>query len=161
MKIVFLICLMLFAGNILGQNFITPKGEYMDTTRTVSSNCAPPYVIFYYNLKGKYPVSSSAILRESREYLKQKGHTYSGDGYITFRFFIDCEGIMSRIQVLQTDDNYKSTHFQKEFADDLYSYLKTMKEWKKNLEIQTLKNANYIAFISFKIKNGEVVNIIP
>lgn len=29
------------------------------------------------------------------------------------------------------------------------------------LQIQNIKNINYIAFISFKIKNGQVDNIIP
>lgn len=132
----------------------------MDTTRVFSAECAPPYQIFYYQVKAKYPVSSALLLNQSREFMKSKP-MYSGSGYVTFRFYIDCQGIMSHVLVQQTDENYKSFHFEKEFVNDLYNYLKTMHDWKKNLEVQNLKNINYIAFISFKIKNGEIVNIIP
>lgn len=133
----------------------------MDTTRVFSPECAPPYQIFYYSADAKYPVSSTILLSESRAFLKQKKQIHSGNGYVTFRFIIDCQGTMSRVLVQQTDDNYKAIHFQKEFVNDLYSYLKTMDQWKKNLKLRNLENINYIAFISFKIKNGEVVNIIP
>lgn len=161
MKAFFTFYLLLSSISLFGQNYITPKGEFMDTTRVFSPDCAPPYAIFYYQVKAKYPVSSAILLTESKEFMRQRKQIYSGSGYVTFRFYIDCQGIMSRVLVQQTDENYKSFHFQKEFVNDLYSYLQTMHEWKKNLEVQNLKNINYIAFISFKIKNGEVINIIP
>ncbi len=145
----------------MGRIILLQKGEFMDTTRIFSPDCAPPYAIFYYQIKAKYPVSSTILLADSRAFVKQRNQLYSGSGYVTFHFYIDCKGTMSRVLVQQTDENYKSFHFQKEFVNDLYSYLKTMHEWKKKLEIQNPKNINYIAFISFKIKNGEIVNIIP
>jgi hypothetical protein len=161
MKTVFILYLILLSTNLFGQNYITLKGEYMDTTRVLSPDCAPPYQIFYYQVKAKYPVSSAILLNESREFMRQRKQVYSGNGYITFRFLINCKGVMSRVLVQQTDENYKSFRFQKEFVNDPYSYLATMRQWKTNLGIQNLNNINYIAFISFKIKNGEIVNIIP
>jgi hypothetical protein len=161
MKTACTLCLILASTSLFAQNYITPKGEFMDTTRVFSPACAPPYQIFYYSVNAKYPVSSTVLLSESRAFLKQKQQIYTGSGYVTFRFIIDCEGIMSRVLVQQTDDQYKTVHFQKEFVNDLYAYLKTMDQWKKNLKIKDIENINYIAFISFKIKNGEVVNIIP
>lgn len=161
MKALCILLLLLLTASLHAQNFVTAQGEYMDTTKSISANCAPPYKLFYYQLKAKYPVSSAILLRESNAFLKQKGGEYTGSGYVTFRFFIDCEGTMSRVLVMQTDENYKTIHFDKAFVNDLYQYLKTMDQWKKNIDIQDIKNANYIAYISFKIKNGEVVNIIP
>ena len=133
----------------------------MDTTLVTSSSCSPPYVIYYYDLKAKYPATSLSILREAKAFMKNTRETYTGTGYITFRFFINCEGIVSRTKVMQTDENYKVTHFEKKFVNDLYNFLLTMDKWKKNLEIQNIKNANYLSFISFKIKNGEVIAVIP
>jgi len=133
----------------------------MDTTRIFHSDCAPPYAIYYYQVKAKYPASSSTLLREAREFLKHKHSSIEGSGYITFRFFVDCKGTMSRVQVLQTDENYNTTHFSKDYVNDLYLYVKTLDQWLVNTEIQNLKNINYIAFISFKIKHGQIVNIIP
>jgi len=161
MKIGFIFCFLFISESLYGQNYITSKGEYMDTTLNVSSKCSPPYNIFYYQLKAKYPVASATLLNESKAFMKQKMRIYSGTGYVTFKFFIDCEGTMSRIKVMQTDDNYKAIHFEKSFVNDLYGYLQTMDKWKRNLDVENLKNVNYIAFISFKIKNGEVINIIP
>ena len=161
MKALSILLFTLLSASLFGQNIITTQGEYMDTTLSISAHCAPPYNIFYYQIQGKYPVSSAILLADSKAFLKQKGGKYAGTGYVTFRFFIDCEGIMSRIRVMQTDENYKTIHFEKTFVNDLYQYLKTMDQWKKNIDIQDIKNANYMAYISFKIKNGEVVNIIP
>lgn len=161
MKVAFALSFFLSSISLFGQNYITSKGEFMDTTRVFSPGCAPPYQIFYYQVKAKYPVSSSLILTESRAFMKSKERIHSGSGYVTFRFIIDCEGIMSRVLVQQTDENYKPFHFQKEFVNDLYSFLKTMRLWKTNIQVENLKNINYVSFISFKIKNGEIVNIIP
>lgn len=111
----------------------------MDTIRVFSSDCAPPYAIFYYQVKAKYPVSSAILLAESRGFMKQRNQVYSGTGYVTFRFYIDCQGIMSRVLVQQTDENYKTFRFQKEFVNDLYSYLQTMHAWKKTLKYRILK----------------------
>ncbi|MCF2444257.1 hypothetical protein L0657_09840 [Dyadobacter sp. CY345] len=161
MKVVFRLYLLLSSISLFGQNYITPKGEFMDTTRVYSPGCAPPYQIFYYQVKAKYPVSSALLLAESRNFIKSKERINSGSGYVTFRFIIDCEGIMSRVLVQQTDENYKPFHFEKEFVNDLYSYLKTMRLWKTHLRVENLNNINYVAFVSFKIKNGEIINIIP
>lgn len=161
MRIVFILLLILSSISLFGQNYITPKGEFMDTTRVLGPDCAPPFQIFYYQVKAKYPVSSTQLLRQSQEFISEKKRIYSGNGYVTFRFFVNCEGIMSRVQVQQTNENYKAFHFQKEFVEDLYSYLQTMHKWKQNLQVQNLKNLNYTAFISFKITNGQIVNIIP
>ena len=161
MRMVFILYIVLSSANLFGQNYITLKGEYMDTTVVTNSNCSPPYNINYYDLKAKYPAASLSILTEAKEFMKNTRSKYSGTGYITFRFFINCEGVVSRTKIMQTDENYKAVHFEKKFVNDLYSFLLTMDKWKKNIEIQDIKNVNYLSFISFKIKNGEVISIIP
>ncbi|MCF0058525.1 hypothetical protein [Dyadobacter sp. CY356] len=161
MRIVFIFFLILSSISLFGQNYIIPKGEYMDTTLITSPNCSPPYTLYYYDVKAKYPDGSLSILNDTKQYLKKTNNTYVGTGYITFRFFINCEGVISRTKVMQTDENYKVTHFEKKFINDLYGFLLTMDKWKKNPTIYDIKNANYLSFVSFKIKNGEVIAIIP
>jgi hypothetical protein len=161
MKAIFMIFFCFVSTILLGQNYILSQGEYMDTTLVISPKCSPPYRIFYYQVKAKYPVSSETLLREAKDFMKEKGHTYAGSGYVTFRFYVDCEGTMSRIKVMQTDEDYKPARFQKGFVEELYQFAKKMNKWPTGIEIQDIKNINYIAFISFKIKNGEITNIIP
>jgi hypothetical protein len=161
MKVIFTIVFCLTSAVLSAQSFVLSQGEYMDTTRVFHSECAPPYAIYYYQVKAKYPVSSSTLLTEARSFMAKKGSSVEGSGYVTFRFFINCKGTMSRVQVLQTDENYNTTHFPKEYVNGLYSYLQTLDKWPNQFEVQQLKNITYIAFISFKLKNGQIDNIIP
>ena len=67
---------------------------------------------------------------------------------------------MKRTQVLQTDKNYKTYHFDKAFVDELYFFLNTLDDW-KIVKDNKGNPLSYIAFITFKIENGKVINIIP
>ena len=79
----------------------------MDTTFYVNPLCKN-YNVYYYNLRCKYPKSSSSILKDAQSFLLNKNEIYSGDGYITFRFRVSCDGFVEKkTQVMQTDKNYK------------------------------------------------------
>ena len=142
------------------QKYILPDGEYMDTTYSTDINCKD-YNAYYYQVKGKYPKNSATILKEVLLFLEDEKRIYSGSGYITFRFVIDCQGnLMPKVQVLQTDEKYKDFHFDKNLVTELYNYLVTLKKW----TIAKLPNGEpflYRAFLTFKIQNGKVINIIP
>lgn len=131
----FTILFCLVSNILFAQNFVLPQGEYMDTTSVFHSDCAPPYAIYYYQVQAKYPVSSPALLTEARAFLKQNSNSIESSGYITFRFFIDCKGSMSRVQVLQTDENYKTTHFPKEYVNSLYLFVKTLDKWPMDIPL--------------------------
>lgn len=151
---------MFFTSAVFSQNYILPQGEYMDTTSVRDTICKD-YNIFYYSVGGKYLKNSYTVLNEVQLFLQLQHKDYNGSGYITFRFKIDCAGNkMKKTQVLQTDEKYAAYHFDKEFVNELYLFLNTLDKWKiaKNKEGKTFP---YNAFISFKIKNGKVVNIIP
>jgi hypothetical protein len=132
----------------------------MDTTSAPQENCKN-YNTFYYQVGGKYPKSSSTLLNEAKIFLQKKNDRYSGSGYITFRFTIDCDGkIMKQVQVLQTDESYQTYHFNKSLVNELYSYLKTLDKW-KIAKTAKGESVSYFAFLTFKIQNGKIINIIP
>jgi len=133
----------------------------MDTTRIIHPDCAPPYGIFYYQAKVKYPVGSTELLAAARDFMRSKNHPPQASGYVTFRFFVDCKGTMSRIKVMQTDEEYKPTHFPRDYINDLHSYIRTLDRWPQNIDIEDIKNVNYIAFITLRIRHGEILNILP
>ncbi len=143
-----------------GQNFTLPDGEYMDTTGNLKSNC-PNYAIYYYSLGCKYPKNSSSLLKDLQDFLKNKNNIYPGSGYITFRFKIDCEGRPNqKVKVSQTDTKYKICHFDKKLVNELYLFIKTLNEWKTGIT-RDGKVYSYLAFITFKMENGKIINIIP
>jgi hypothetical protein len=142
------------------QNIILPDGEFMDTTFVNGAGCEAAIFHYYYSVDGKYPKSSQTLVKEAKAYLSDKPTYATVNGYITFRFSVNCEGKTSRFRVLQTDADYKETHFDKALVNDLYQFTRSLGQWKvgKNRE---QKLVNYIAFLSFKFKNGAIVAIIP
>jgi hypothetical protein len=142
------------------QNIVLPYGEYMDTTVTNNPKCNDKYLIYYYHVNARYPAGTESLLLESKEFLSKIGQKYSGSGYITFRFMINCEGQMQRVRVMQVDDDYKSTRFDKRLVNTLNDYIHTLDRWEKGLSAFKMDHVNYLAYLSFRIKNGEVINVI-
>ena len=170
MKCILLLIAVFYLTPSRGQNFITKEGEYMDTSAVINSPCRvniARYVfgdagpVYYYSAGCKYPKSSTSLLKEAQAFMAKKNNSYSGSGYISFRFTIDCEGHMQKqVRVFQTGESYTSTHFDKVLVNELFAYVKTLDKWKKAVG-KTGSAFNYMAFITFKIRNGKVINIIP
>lgn len=151
---------LLLTNQSFAQNFVLPDGEYMDTVSTQNEKC-PKIYGYFYSVGGKYPENSASLLKKVQTFLQEKNENYLNSGYITFRFMIDCEGKpLPKTQILQTDEKYTNYHFNKNLVNELFTFLKTLDKWKiaKSKEGVTY---SYKAFLTFKIKNGKVINIIP
>jgi len=160
MKYSFIILSIFIYNAASAQNYTLPDGEYMDTLSNINYTCKD-YNEYYYQVGGKYPKSSFTLLKEVKLFCQTDNAVYTGSGYITFRFKIDWEGkLMEGIQVLQTDEQYKSWHFDKKLVNELFAFLKTLDKWRiaKTTGGETFL---YRAFITFRIKDGKVINIIP
>ncbi len=151
---------LLLTSQTFAQNFVLPDGEYMDTISTQNEKC-PKIYGYFYSVGGKYPENSASLLKKVQIFLQEKNENYLNSGYITFRFMVDCEGkLLPKTQVLQTDGKYSASHFNKNLVNELFAFLKILNKWKiaKSKEGDTY---SYKAFVTFKIKNGKVINIIP
>jgi hypothetical protein len=157
-----LICLFILLFHCLlsmAQHFVTKEGAFMDTTGSASPQANT--LLYYYSVGGKYPKSSATLLQEVTAFTKKQTVHYRHSGYITFRFVIDTTGHMfQKVQVLQTDQHYNSFQFEKELVNDLYMYVKTLNKWKIARQVAG-KAYPYNAFITFKMKDGKVINVIP
>ena len=143
-----------------GQRITLPSGEYMDTASVRNPACPATGSARYYSVQGKYPRSSYTLANEAQAFLQQQKQAYVGSGYVTFRFVIDCAGHRQpRVQVLQTTAQYQPTHFSPALVEALYAYLQTLTEWR----IGQVKNVplNYIAYLTFKLKDGKIVAVVP
>jgi hypothetical protein len=141
------------------QRITLPSGEYMDTTAVRQPPC-PTTGARYYSVQGKYPRSSYTLAQEAQAFLQQQKQAYVGSGYVTFRFVVDCAGHRQpRVQVLQTDSQYQPTHFDKALVEALYAYFQTLAEWRVGLANNLA--VNYIAYLTFKLKDGKVVAVVP
>ncbi len=132
------------------------------TDTTWSSSIQPDSVfVYYYSVRSKYPESSETLREESSEYLLKARQHFTGSGYITFRFFIDSTGkMLRRIEVLQTDEFYKEYSFDEELVWILFDFVNTLHAWKP-AKIPKGYPPFYINLLTFKIHEGNIVNIIP
>jgi len=153
------ICFLFAFVSVSAQRIILPKGEYMDTTNVQNSSCPEGYP-YYYSVRGKYLKSSFTLLKDVNTFLLIKHAAYTGNGYITFRFVVDCQGkMLPKVRVMQTDEKYRLFHFDKSLVEELYSYLLTLKDWK--IAKHDSSSVSYMSYLSFKINNGKIINIIP
>ncbi|MDO7846034.1 hypothetical protein Q5H92_06685 [Hymenobacter sp. M29] len=135
-------------------------GEYLDTTTTRNPACAKVPTAPYFAVDGKYPLSSATLVREATAFLAHDSRKFGGSGYVTFRFVIDCAGFRQPMtQVLQTDANYMPTHFRPELVNELYAFLKTLKDWRA--ATHSGYAVSYFTYLTFKITDGKVVAVIP
>lgn len=155
----FSLLLLLACGSASAQRIVLPGGEYMDTTSVRNPACAT-YGVRYYSVQGKYPRSSYTLAQEAQAFLDHQKQPYAGNGYVTFRFVVDCAGHRQpRVQVLQTDAQYQRFHFRPELVAALYAYFQSLIEWRVG-SVQG-KAVNYIAYLTFKLKDGKVVAVVP
>ena len=133
----------------------------MDTTTTRNPACAKAPFVPYFGVNAKYPRSSATLVADAGAFLRANNRRYAGSGYLTFRFVVDCAGYRQpRTEVLQTDAAYRKIHFRPELVDELYSFLKTLTDW-RTATLPNGASTNYFAYLTFKISNGKVVAVIP
>ena len=72
---------------------------------------------------------------------------------------MNCEGKTGMFRVQQMDENYKETFFDKRFTNQLLEFTKSLNEWipKEYLGIKI----NYYQYLTFKIKDGKISEILP
>jgi hypothetical protein len=137
-------------------------GETIDTTITKNLILYDNYYPYYYSFDAKYPESSQTLLTNCQKFLSHKNIKLKGSGYLNFTFMIDNEGQMNYTKLSQLDENYNSTKFNQKGITAIYDYLKTLNKWGKvRYKGDEKIPISYISFMSFKIENAKITNIIP
>lgn len=82
------------------------------------------------------------------------------NGYIRIRFIVNCNEETGRFSIQQTDINYKEIKFKYEIASQLFLLTKSLTEWINNSPNKRESNDTY-KHLTFKIKNGQIEEILP
>jgi len=84
---------------------------------------------------------------------------FNDSGYINFRFIVNCKGEPGRFETIQTNLNLEQTSLN----PDLVSHLLELTSIPEHWNIFTYKNEarNYYTYVSYKIENGEIAEILP
>lgn len=112
----------------------------------------------YYNFDGFQYKGEKLEIEKKLEKLNLKNDKNS-NGYVTIRFVVNCEGKAGMLRVQQMNENYKETTFDKKLIDQLLNLTKSLKDWfpKEYLGIKI----NYYQYLTFKIENGKISEILP
>ena len=80
-------------------------------------------------------------------------------GYITIRFVVNCEGKTGMFRVQQMDEDYNETIFEENIVSIILKFVKSLDGW----IVQSYKGqtVDYYQYLTFKIENGIVKEILP
>ena len=117
-------------------------------------------VQYYYDEIG---ISNSRNRQEKHSYfLKHYNYPFDSNqnGYIRIRFVVNCKEEIGRFSIQEMDRDYKEKRFPLEITQQLFDLTSQLNgwlpsKWKKNGQV------DYYVHIGFKIKNGQIDEILP
>lgn len=150
---IMLLCL-LFAGTAC----IAQVTYAVDTFFHDDGSCTKKAEGAYFQVRGKYPDRSDNLVRQANKAL-EKISAPGINGYITYRMRIGCKGVPVAYELLQNDMDYRPAQFPKELVDGLYDFVRSLKGWR--IATYEKEPVMYRVYLSFKIRNGHVVQVSP
>ena len=119
------------------------------------------YIKQYFNLSGgpQYLGEKPVVERLFAENY-QIEEIKDQSGWLRIRFIVNCEGKAGRYRLLEADQDYKSFKFNKEISARLLELTKSIESW----PIQYTRNEkpiDYYYYLTFKLKDGQIQEIIP
>lgn len=132
--------------------------RYAVDTAIHKDHSCPERIVAYFQLKGKYPESPRILVQKADSVLAPVRDP-GINGYITYQLLVDCKGTPSAFRLLQTDAQYQPATFPKATVDALYFFVRGLKGWKPG-HVRD-QDVYYKAYLSFKIRNGHVVEVSP
>ena len=127
------------------------------------AKCNPfNWTYYYFAFDAKYEVASETLVAAANQRLgKPKIKT---NGFVTICFVVNCKGEKGNFEVLQIDDKYQAANFDKTLTDQLLEYTKPLTIWQLGyLQDDKVKETpfDYYGFITFKLNDGKITEIIP
>ena len=84
----------------------------------------------------------------------------NNSGVVTIQFVVNCDGKTGRFETQSCDLNYTEKEVNAAIVKHLLSLTKELKNWTVALDESNLK-VNSHAFLSFRIENGKITEILP
>ncbi len=81
-------------------------------------------------------------------------------GLIKIEFIVNCKGKPGRFKMMEFDENYRLKTFPKDISKQIFEFTKTLTDWNAGVNKQREPIDTY-RFLTYKIKNGKVVEIFP
>ena len=99
--------------------------------------------------------------KQFRDKIKSKfnNNNYTDSGYVNFRFLVNCEGQAGWFEIIKMDLNLQETGLNQNMVDDLFRLTSKPEHW--NIIKHKGKPQNYYMYVSYRIEDGKITEIIP
>ena len=84
---------------------------------------------------------------------------YTDSGYVNFRFLVNCEGNAGWFEIIEMDLDLNETSLNANMVNELLEFTSKPGQW--NVISYDNKPQNYYMYVSYRIENGKVTEIIP
>ena len=81
------------------------------------------------------------------------------NGYLTIRFIVNCKGETGRFRMEEMDFDYQAIRFHKEISEQLFEIVKNLNAWIPRRRGE--RTYDFYQYLTFKIKEGQIVKILP
>jgi len=143
------------------QDRYTERTAYIDANTSLLSEgfqTCSDYIFDYYNPeRPTYNTGKNGLRTFILENYKNNGYTDSG--YLNIRFVINCEGETGRYVMHENDLNLVPKKFDPKLREQLFKLTSSLDKWNPNV-ISGNKVDSYM-YLSYRIENGEITEIIP
>ena len=117
-------------------------------------------ILQYFNL-GEGPIyngEKSKVLNTFKSSYKPISDK-NENGLIRIRFIVNCEGKAGRFRVLESGYDYQEKEFNKEIVSQLLNITKEIENWEVLYSNEV--PVDYYMYLIFKIKDGQLTEILP
>ncbi|MDO9512542.1 MAG: hypothetical protein Q7J34_12335 [Bacteroidales bacterium] len=89
----------------------------------------------------------------------QTSETIEETGYITVRFIVNCQGQSGRFRMYEMDNDFKAKKFAEQISRQILRLTRNFKLWKAAEKEGVYYD--YYQYLTFKIENGLIKEILP
>lgn len=136
-------------------HYIDPESALLNDGFNV---CNENYIAQYYNTPElPYPNGKNGF----RNYinLAYVNDDYSDSGYLNIRFIINCEGEVGRFVIHENNLDLEPITFNEDLKNQLFKLTSEAKGWKPIILYDDVRDS--YMYVSYRIENGEITEIIP
>lgn len=81
------------------------------------------------------------------------------NGYVTIRFIVNCEGKSGRFRIEAMDFDYQPFQFDAKITEQLLEAVKGLNDWIPVRRKE--KSYDFYQYLTFKIKDGQIIKVLP
>jgi len=120
--------------------------------------CDENFLVQYYNSqRARYSKGKNGLRNFIISHYKNKNYTDSG--YLNIRFIINCKGEAGRYVIHENSLNLEPKEFNKDLVNQLFNLTTQLKKWNPNYTYEAFRDS--YMYLSYRIENGEITEILP